>query len=395
MKIRMIFSALCLAVLLGACSDKETDTTPEGNSRKAIYLKLSNGSGTKADEPTATGTSAPLLSAIIYFLDGSTNPVVEEVRTVGTDADITMAELEAGHEFMDIPSTVTQVYIVGNYNSSNMNGAAANFPISRGTLFSQVQAVTLQIEQVAYPRLADGTTAGQLLTVMDGRDFVQNYGSVPEGWSGEEDLTATDMYADVTVAPLNARIEIVQITYTGTSYRSFTLEGIYINNYFDTMPVSLDPMTDASYAPVNNGSDQTKYDVNSANFAYTNFSTLYDNPDIPVTVTGGTASITPANGVWAYHVFGSSSPVPHIILKLTNLVNSDGDSVEGARYVTVTGYIENGVEIGTFERNVIYKLANLAFTDADVSPVPEPEDVNLWVHVQVAPWETINVTPVF
>ncbi|MCD7930032.1 MAG: hypothetical protein LUH15_00900 [Tannerellaceae bacterium] len=69
--------------------------------------------------------------------------------------------------------------------------------------------------------------------------------------------------------------------------------------------------------------------------------------------------------------------------------------MEGARYVTVTGYIENGVEIGTFERNVIYKLANLAFTDADVSPVPEPEDVNLWVHVQVAPWETINVTPVF
>ncbi len=336
-----------------------------------------------------------MLSAIIYFLDGSEDPVIEVVRTAGADGDITIAQLEAGYEFTGIPATVTQVYVVGNYNSSNANGAAATFPMTRGQFYSQIQAVQLEIQQVAYPRLSDGTVPApiQLLAIMDGRSMVQSYAGMPNGWNGEADLTDDDLYADITIYPMNARLEIVEITYTGTVLESFTLEGIYINNYFDLMPVSLDPMMGAGYSPVNHGSNEDLYDVDSNSFAYTNLSTLYDVVDEDVTVTGGTATITPDNGTWAYHLFGNSSPAPHIILKLTDLVYANGTTLP-TRYVTVKGYRENGVDVGIFYPHVIYKLTDLAFGDSDLSPVPEPENINLWVHVQVQPWETIDVTPV-
>lgn len=161
------------------------------------------------------------------------------------------------------------------------------------------------------------------------------------------------------------------------------------------MPLNLTPGGNPSYAPVNNGSDPTRYEVGNPNFAYTNYSTMYDVIDRPVPVTAGAASITPttAGDVWAYHLFGNSNPAPHIILKLTNVVYQDGSTFP-TRYVTVKGFRETGVDVGTFERNVIYKILDLAFTDDNISPVPEPEDINIWVHVQVQPWETIEVTPI-
>lgn len=234
MKIKSIMAALTFAAMFAACSDKEIDNRTPTSDSKSVYLKLNTAGNakSKAEEPSATGTTAPLLSAIIYFLDGNANPVAQAVYTAGAAGDITVADLEAGYEFENIPSTVTQVYVVGNYNSSNAAGATAAFPTAINTSYSQIEAVVLNIQQVAYPQLADGTTSDQLLTVMDGLAMVHMYGSLPGNWHGDETLDEEDMYADITIAPLNARLEIEEISYSGTLLASFTLEGIYINNFF-------------------------------------------------------------------------------------------------------------------------------------------------------------------
>lgn len=53
-----------------------------------------------------------------------------------------------------------------------------------------------------------------------------------------------------------------------------------------------------------------------------------------------------------------------------------------------------GAEITVFARNTIYKITDLAFTDGDISIVPEPEEIGIWIHVEVEDWTTVYVNPV-
>ncbi|MCD7914853.1 MAG: hypothetical protein LUG96_06070 [Tannerellaceae bacterium] len=397
MKLNIFSSVVLMAWLLGACSDldiKPDDPFSEGD-HKTVYLRFNTSrQETREVEATATGTAAPLLSAILYFMDSAADPLVYAVRTVGgTGADATVAQIEAGYEFTGIPSLVTQVYVVGNYNSADQDLTDAAFPIYDGTTFSVIQDVVLNIQQVAYPVLADGTTSSVLLSVMDGQADLAEYGVGTNTWTGSNTPAAGDLYANVTLAPVNARIEIEEISYAGDLLASFTLEGIYINNYYPELPVSLTPGTNE---PVNNGSDVTLYDRNNSAYAYSYYTTLEDEVDLDATVAGGTAAITPGMDlVWAYHVFGNSDLVPHVILKLTNVVTQDGTEL-GTRYVTVSGFMNasTGAEITVFARNTIYKITDLAFTDGDISIVPEPEEIGIWIHVEVEDWTTVYVNPV-
>ncbi|MCC8133376.1 MAG: hypothetical protein LIP04_07200 [Tannerellaceae bacterium] len=294
MKLNIFSSVVLMAWLLGACSDsdiKPDDPFPEGD-HKTVYLRFNTSrQETRAVEATATGTAAPLLSAILYFMDSAADPLVYAVRTVGgTGADATVAQIEAGYEFTGIPSLVTQVYVVGNYNSADQDLTDAAFPIYDGTTFSVIQDVVLNIQQVAYPVLADGTTSSVLLSVMDGQADLAEYGVGTNTWTGSNTPAAGDLYANVTLVPVNARIEIEEISYAGDLLASFTLEGIYINNYYPELPVSLTPGTNE---PVNNGSDVTLYDRNNSAYAYSYYTTLEDEVDLDATVAGGTAAITP------------------------------------------------------------------------------------------------------
>ncbi len=394
----LIFTiAACAALAFASCSNDGNGNgagspQPAPGETKSAYIKIKTGARTRSDEATATGTTATLYSALIYFMDGSPDPVVYEIMSAApTGADLTLAQLEEGVLVEDIPSSVTQVYVVGNYDVTDENGNGADFPTDAGDpgvnslRLSDVRDVVLDIEQVSYGRLADGTVIGNLITVMDGQSTLYVYETNDNDWNGDTALTEGDYYANVTISPVVARIEIEEISYTGT-LESFTLEGIYINNYYQQMPVGLTRL-----APTNNGSNPDHYDVASTDFAYRAYSVMYDLIGEGAT---GDATFTPDNGVWAYQVFGNSNPVPHIILKLTDVV-ADGGASLGDRYVTVSGFADGfGDEIMSLSRNTVYKITDLAFTDADIDPLPEPTDVNVWVHVEVEPWTTVIVTPI-
>ncbi|MCC8019932.1 MAG: hypothetical protein LIO85_09210 [Rikenellaceae bacterium] len=397
MKPLFITIASCAALALASCSGNEKGNgsgtgEPAPGETKSAYIKINTKAKSRSDEATASGTTATLYSALIYFIDGSSDPVVYEIMSAApTGADLTLAELEAGVLVEDIPSSVTQVYVVGNYDVTDANGQGADFPTDAGDpgvnslRLSDVQDVVLDIQQVSYGRLADGTVVGNLITVMDGQSTLYVYETGDNEWNGDNALTDGDYYANVTISPVVARIEIEEISYTGT-LEQFTLEGIYINNYYQQMPVGLTRL-----APTNNGSNPDHYDVGDSDFAYRAYSVMYDLIGDNAT---GPATFTPDNGVWAYQVFGNSNPVPHIILKLTDVVAAGGASL-GDRYVTVSGFADgDGDDIMSFVRNTVYKITDLAFTDADIDPLPEPTDVNVWVHVEVEPWATVIVSPI-
>ncbi|MCC8089014.1 MAG: hypothetical protein LIO79_07105 [Rikenellaceae bacterium] len=391
-KIFLIFAAA--ALLTSSCTNNSEDAAiPDVTETKSVYLQvdLSKETKTRSDENTATGTSAQLRSALIYFLDGSADPVIFDIRTVGVGgSDVTLSQIEEGYRFDGIPSSVTQVYVVGNYNSSDTQGNDADFPMTDGMLLSDIQSVVLNIQEVSHGSLTDGTTIDGLYSVMDGRSTITEYDTASNTWNGDTDLTAGDLYANVLISPIVARIEIEEIEYTGSLLSNLTVEGIYINYFYPEAPLSLD-LTDDTY--INNGSDVDSYDRDNADFAYSYYMAMFDYLNEAIVTADGT-TVTPNNEVWAYQVFGSSNPVPHIILKITGITATNGTFI-GTRYVTVRGYLDaNGTEITEFERNTIYKITNLEFDDDNLEIFPETESQSVWVHVEVTPWVTVIVTPV-
>jgi len=395
---KKIFSTLTVAALvLISCSNKNETTSPEPNPRetKSVYLQIdfASKSKTKSDEPSQAGEAAPLYSALIYFLDGAADPIVFDYRTISANGNPSVTELEEGYRFDGIPSSVTQVYVIGNYNTVDMQGDGSTFPMVDGIPLSQIQEVVLNIEQNNHGALRDATTVDGLLTLMDGRDTIDEYVVGSNTWNGDEALTAGDLYANVEISPIVARIEIDEIEYTGTLLQSMTIEGIYINYYYQQTTLDLDY---TNYSYTDNGSDVSNYDSDPENddFAYRYYMSMFDQINNRIVVANGRTT-EPDNGTWAYHVFGDSSPVPHIILKVTDIVAVNNNQVIGTRYVTVKGYLDSGNdEVTEFDRNTIYRIATLQFSDDDLEIFPETESKNVWVHVEVAPWVVETVTPI-
>lgn len=385
---------LAAGLALAGCSDNNggKNGSEESENTQAVYLKIDTkkGSNLRSDEPTASDTAAELYTAVVYFVDGDTDPLVYDVLTAGPNGqDVTMAELEAGYLVEDVNSAVTQVYVVGNYNSVDQENNGPTFPTNIGIRLSTVKDVILDIQQVSYPAITGVVLpSDNLVTVMDGQATLQRYGSNSSGWNGDTPLESDDTYANVVISPIVSRIEIEQIVYTG-DLTSFTLEGIYVNYFYQRVPLSLDMN---GYAPTNS-TETGNYETTGGSFAYDYYTTLYDVLDEPAAIASGTATFEPDNGVWAYQVFGGSNPVPHIILRLTDVVTNGGATAEDL-YLTITGYSVGGSELMTFERNTIYKIASLPFSDDDLALTPEPDTVNISVHVEVKEWDTVNVTPI-
>ncbi|MCD8193974.1 MAG: hypothetical protein LUD74_05410 [Tannerellaceae bacterium] len=395
MKLKTFLATLGVVGLVSACSDSDHPAINTPEEGKAVFLQIKSGKQgeTRAAEPSQTGEAAELLSAIIYFLNDAN--VVEEVRTVGSEAgaDATIESLEDGTQFTNIPPSVTRVYVVGNYNSADQAGVDADFPTAAGTTLSDIEGVVLNIQQVAYPALAAAGTGAAaptgLLTVMTGNAALVEYASDPDGWEGVGTPANEDFYAEMTLVPINSRLEILEITYTGTAYTSFTLEGIYINNFYAQLPLSLD--TDG-YTVTNSGSDPDLYTPGNAASPYNYYTTLYDAVGTTPSPVG--TAITSGAGTWAYHVFSDTDEVPHIVLKLTALTTAGGTTVATPRYVTVTGFLQGGTPVTTFARNTIYQIADLSFGDGDITVLPETENINVWIAVEVQPWLTVPVTPI-
>lgn len=279
MKIRMLLFGMLSSLFFVAC-DKNDDTPVnpgEEQETKSVFLRFEAGSvsRTRSVEHNSGGTKAALSSALIYFVGGEADPKVYAVRTVGgagSDATIEEITRDGGKEFKGIPLDVKVVYVVGNHDSADQTGAYAAFPTAKGTPLSEIEATLLRIEQVNYPSY--GSQAQGLAALLYGSGNVD---------TRQNESLETEHYAHVRVSPVNARIELDELAYTG-NLTSFTLDGIFINNFYSVADLGLSDFAQAHL--VNNGSDTDAYQIGGNEFAYTNYSTMFDEVGEAVTVTG-------------------------------------------------------------------------------------------------------------
>jgi hypothetical protein len=268
--------------------------------------------------------------------------------------------LKNGEEIKDVPANTTHVYILGNIENL--------IPPVVGQSFSTVKdgVISISSETDIKNLILFGGTP--IASVGDMREVV------------------------IGIAPLLARIEIGKITCAGTSIKSFTLEGIFINNFYTDLHLD-----GRSNSLTNHGTDADKY--------------------LPPYVIGmfdyrkggmnraEASLITPNEGeVWGYNVFapltfpGADKTTPHIVLRLKNIVTADDSDYSFPNnpwFVTIKGFRNAAGIITKLHRSNVYRINEIHFTEVNIMAEPEMQAMDVEVEVSIIDWtsETMTIIP--
>lgn len=188
--------------------------------------------------------------------------------------------------------------------------------------------------------------------------------------------------AAVELGSLVSRFEVGSVK-PGTGLDALTVEAVYVNNFHNTLGgTSTTAFTESSWP--------STYSPSWATDAY----------NAAVTSTTGTK-------VYAYHVF-SGYLIPHIIYKVSGTVSAGYKLADGTgdadnptpfsgKFITVTGFKENGVSLVSIQPHKIYKMGlengGVEITPDKITDKPEKTKIDLMVAITVADWTVSNVTP--
>lgn len=197
-----------------------------------------------------------------------------------------------------------------------------------------------------------------------------------------------------------------EIIWIAINANRYTLTDVFINNYYQNLPLSL--YTEGFFI-THNGDVAARYTAGNPSFAYTNYRAMY-NPIYYITQnTNDTdTGITAGNGrVFAFHVFGNTPP-PELVVRFTDITyRTDPDVIVPEGYATIRFYDQNTNEpIPGFERNKIYKPYQYINDDCGVQngfrieysplpPTPNPApDVDIIVYLVVEDWVNVDINAV-
>ena len=392
MNFRNLFTALFAVATLFACSNDDESPVPDAGGPKSISVSLAGMPGiqTRASEAGnfLTKDTINVNSVLINLTDASNSVVVSKTvnKDVAADSDwskLTGTGEGSGLKFINVPQTVSKVYIYGNPGSAvvdNQVTTTLDQQQGSGVLYSGVDEDLTPI--VAEPVEPD-PTSGQTYT------------------------------ANVTIKPILARIQINRIYFTDKKEFTFTrlvggkteeakvtwtdftadLKGIYLNKFFNTYHDSTNVEDLYSNASAVNNIVEGKWLFNAS---YNNYS-------------GGayqTINMVPATGKSYAFNFFPGSVVPTIHLDLTNI------NVEGMQSTNTTAFNPSLANKARFANIVKYfKAPDVEMTAADFKPgtiynmevelIPmldndlENIQFNVLVHVTIAPWAEETITPGF
>jgi hypothetical protein len=208
------------------------------------------------------------------------------------------------------------------------------------------------------------------------------------------------LVAKFDLAPVVARIEIEKISSTATSdIASFNVEGIFINNYYESIMLKGFTSVDAT----KNGN---KTDFVGGSAAYpTGIGTLYDyrtTEGESLGTASGSNAYVPTSGVWAYNLLAPTSTTsskvltaPHIVIPISNIETKSGMKYDDIWYLTVAGLVCNGEKIDHLEPGKIYSISDISFSHTNIQPKPEMETIDVTVAVTLVKWETVNTDVIF
>lgn len=373
MKLKSIMAAALAAVVtLASCSKEDNAVNNPGDAERfMVKISVPTETETRAVEGTSGTTGLTLVGGKILFSGGS--GVISKVVTIVADAatptadQVKLGDITTGYVFEEINSNTTAVTFIGAHSS--------NPTITAGT--TNISAVNDHVFTVA--QIAGSVVAN-----------VPIYGT-DTSLTTETISSKKTLVADFSVKAIGSRIQIKGIKGDAT-VKSFTVEGIWINNYFPNMPYK---QTLTAGNIVNNGSDVTKYVSPYGAPALADVASAMGSKVSDKEYVAGT------NQFWAYNVIPNvgldKAQLPHIIIKLGNLIDKN-DGTHGTRYLTVTGYKVGGTAITTMTGGNSYTFGGtdgLVFTIDDVTEKPEEKSVQGKVTIQAIAWADNLVTPEF
>jgi hypothetical protein len=394
-------AALLLAVGLVGCSRESAN---DENEARSVVLTVTSSSTRAVTEPITGSTTTPLKAygRVFFVSSGGTItkmlPIMADTDS-GTDyatssgATLNIKDLKLGTavEITGVPSNSTQVYVVSGLPAANFFDA-----VGAATNVSAYLAAAYDVED-AYD--SETSTLGGVRTVPQiGSGIIVHDGSA----YADQFVAAVDIY------PAVGRVELTQLTGKTGEITSFKVQGVYVNNFFET--ISLDG-TPASYVPKDNGSTTAEYSGTNPGY-YENKPWVYDeHASTGWESAGGVLKFektSDSGEVLGYNLLarqlGSTDHYfPHLVIEITDVVCVDSDNhnlyKDKTWYLTITNVVaHDAVQIEDnwvkFEAGKVYQIENLPFELGNLSPVPEPSDKKVTCTVTVKPWVVMNVDPV-
>lgn len=197
--------------------------------------------------------------------------------------------------------------------------------------------------------------------------------------------------ANVTVAPIGARIEIggVVADGPGSTIETFTLAGIYVNNFYPTM--NMDGSNPGTI--VNGLSVSGNYVGGTAPYTSAN---LYDLPNFD----GAVGYLAGQDKVWGYNLLAptaADAEMAHIVVHVTDVViaTDDDETYAGDKYLTIRNFYLNGEKLEKLEKGYIYKINEISFAESDLTGTPETFFIDVHVKATIKGWTAATVTTDF
>ena len=346
-------TALVAVVALAGCTKNENvaveDTT--------VFVKISNELETKAiGDPIGSSTPIVFTDGFLFFTDGG-GVITKRYTIAPSGGDMSVTQLQSGYQITGVPSSSTQVFVVGTIPSGISVPAAGNI--------SAVQALAISVQSQAD---ASSTKVNRATL----------YGAG----------TVSGATASLSVKPIAARVEVGSITGGGT-VSAYKVTGIFINNYYPDSKLS----GLVNGALVNNANDAAKYVGNGAQYT-TALAPIYDYNASGLPSMSGLVCSPGAGKVWNYNVMAptDAAAAPRVIIRLSDVVLGTGASAytfPSDQFLTV--------KLGTLTSlaaGKAYNLGNIAFTESNLGSTPETATVSVTVTITTVAWTTESVSPV-
>lgn len=350
---RFLVVGLVAATVFGCA--KSDDNNSNGADKQVTVKIKTTAVGTRAGDKTTVpfGAVSTVNDVTVFFLDGND-------RVVSSQGTMTPSEITTGKTFTGVNPATTKVYIVANTN----NAGSPLFPGLASIGINQTKADIEALSAIA------GTQMGASAMGIDNVVL-----------SGEAALTAinaTDYTAHVPVTPAVCRFEVTSITGIN-DITAFDLEGIYLNTYYPQFTIG-------------GGSAGTYYGLSVAEADLVNVAAYMKDTALAMTGSLSYKHADPTK-VWAYAVpAGNTSP--RIILRLDNVAIGGIGSLPSTQYITVKNFTDHltGDPV-IIKRGEVYVVRDIQFEGDDLTDLPNQDDINVTVTVEVKGWKVFLVDP--
>ena len=382
--IKFFAMAAIAALALSSCSKEINSNNPADGKSKVVVLKVVQATGETRAEADATGAATIALGTGHVFFTDANGVITRKVAIVTTtpgDDEVSLTSISntsTGATILNVPSNTTKCYILSKAASVDVSGVVV------GDNISELTAKTVA--------LADMTDATNNTVV-----------NVPLFGEGEVTVESeTLLKTTVPVGALGARLQLTSFK-GGGDIKSYKIEGIFVNNFFATMPLS---KTLAAANAVDYASDYQQYVA-----GYNGYTSLVDYDADGLGQAGNTSLDrvpvnTPDydNPVWAYNIFptegvptGDQADVfPMIVVKLKDVVwnnNGSEETLPNPQFVTVKGMKQGGNPLTKIEARHVYTYSTIAFERKAVTDIPDVSSIDAEVKVELLEWIPEAVEP--